>query len=258
MGDILEDLTGCKFGRLTVIERAEDYVEPKSKKRHPQWLCLCTCGNRKIILGNNLKRGLTNSCGCIKKEVASIIHKKKNNYENIGNGITKVFFNNNNGYFLCDTSEWDKVKDITWIKSGNGYAYGVIKNQYVKFHRYIMDVNDKEHEVDHIDGNPLNNLKTNLRICYKEENSMNQKISTKNTSGHVGIYWDASRNKWCARINANKKTIFLGRFDDYDMAVREREKAEEIYHGKYATKKSRDGTYKKISLHETLQKRINR
>ena len=85
---------------------------------------------------------------------------------------------------------------------------------------------------------------------------MNQKISTKNTSGHVGVYWDASRNKWCARINANKKTIFLGRFDNYDMAVREREKAEEIYHGKYATRKSRDGTYKKISLHETLEKRI--
>ena len=69
MGDILEDLTGRKFGRLTVIERAEDYVEPKSKKRHPQWLCLCTCGNRKIILGSNLKRGLTNSCGCIKKKL---------------------------------------------------------------------------------------------------------------------------------------------------------------------------------------------
>jgi len=56
------DLTGQKFGRLTVIEKAS------IKNKQILWKCLCDCGNEKIVLGNSLKKGLTKSCGCIGKE----------------------------------------------------------------------------------------------------------------------------------------------------------------------------------------------
>lgn len=61
------DLVGRKFGRLTVLERADDYVKPDGK-RDLQWLCECECGNKIITLGRSLKSGGTQSCGCLRKE----------------------------------------------------------------------------------------------------------------------------------------------------------------------------------------------
>lgn len=57
------DLIGQKFGRLTVIE----FSHTDGEKSY--WLCKCNCGNETIVIGNNLKRGTTNSCGCLKKEL---------------------------------------------------------------------------------------------------------------------------------------------------------------------------------------------
>jgi hypothetical protein len=60
-----EDLTGKKFGRLTVIKQAET----KNKKTY--WLCQCECGNEKIVWAWDLKSGSTRSCGCLAKETKS-------------------------------------------------------------------------------------------------------------------------------------------------------------------------------------------
>lgn len=63
------DLTGKQFGRLTVIERAEDQVSPSGRHR-AMWLCKCECGNTKVINGENLKGGKTLSCGCLHRQRA--------------------------------------------------------------------------------------------------------------------------------------------------------------------------------------------
>ena len=74
------DLTGQRFGRLTVIERAKDYVQPNG--RHiVMWLCKCDCGNTCEVRSANLQRGATVSCGCFGKEQrakANIKHHKTN------------------------------------------------------------------------------------------------------------------------------------------------------------------------------------
>ena len=57
-----EDLTGQKFGKLTVIERCENYITPKGQ-HNTQWLCKCDCGNEKNVKALNLKNGNTKSCG---------------------------------------------------------------------------------------------------------------------------------------------------------------------------------------------------
>lgn len=76
------DLTGKKFGRLTVIERAHDYVSPKGQ-HSPQWLCECECGNKTITVGTLLKQGRKKSCGyeCkLKRKYGEPgVHRKKNN-----------------------------------------------------------------------------------------------------------------------------------------------------------------------------------
>lgn len=62
-----EDLTGQKFGRLTVIKRAPN------KNGRTAWYCQCECGNEKIVISKSLKDGNTKSCGCYHKE---IVHKQ--------------------------------------------------------------------------------------------------------------------------------------------------------------------------------------
>lgn len=59
----LIDLTGKKFGMLTVIGQAEKKIFPSGQKQ-TQWLCKCDCGNEVIVLSHNLKTGNTKSCGC--------------------------------------------------------------------------------------------------------------------------------------------------------------------------------------------------
>lgn len=64
------DLTGKNFGKLTIIERVNkpDHIK---KKYGTYWLCKCQCGNEKIIKGDSLVRGLTQSCGCYSRIQAS-------------------------------------------------------------------------------------------------------------------------------------------------------------------------------------------
>lgn len=60
----LHDLTGCRFGRLKVIDRAEN-----ASDGHAQWLCECDCEKRVVITSQSLVCGKTNSCGCLRKDI---------------------------------------------------------------------------------------------------------------------------------------------------------------------------------------------
>lgn len=68
------NLIGQKFGRWTVLERAENSVS-----RDSRWLCKCDCGTEKIVYGKNLRNGRSTSCGCYKKELnkQAMIEKNK-------------------------------------------------------------------------------------------------------------------------------------------------------------------------------------
>lgn len=65
-----KDLTGMRFGRLSVLGMVDDYVGPTGKRRK-RYRCRCDCGNEKFFIGENLSRGLTMSCGCLQKERAA-------------------------------------------------------------------------------------------------------------------------------------------------------------------------------------------
>lgn len=70
--DIIEnhrkDLTGQKFGKLTVLRKAEDFVSENGRHR-TAWICQCDCGNQITVRGDGLKSGSTRSCGCLHEEV---------------------------------------------------------------------------------------------------------------------------------------------------------------------------------------------
>lgn len=63
-----KNLTGMKFGRLTVIEPASNFVTPTSGKVRSRWLCKCDCGNTCIVKTDYLHAGRTRSCGCLSEE----------------------------------------------------------------------------------------------------------------------------------------------------------------------------------------------
>jgi|APSaa5957512622_1039677.scaffolds.fasta_scaffold03105_7 hypothetical protein len=69
MGKLI-DLTGQKFGRLTVIK-----IAGKNKHRKILWACKCDCGNEKVIVGSKLLSGHTKSCGCLVLKVKDLVGK---------------------------------------------------------------------------------------------------------------------------------------------------------------------------------------
>lgn len=64
-GQLLKDITGCVFGRWTVLRRGGDYP---SKKAY--WLCRCKCGVERDVEGKSLRNGSSKSCGCLKADIS--------------------------------------------------------------------------------------------------------------------------------------------------------------------------------------------
>jgi hypothetical protein len=87
---------------------------------------------------------------------------------------------------------------------------------------------------DHIDGNPLNNRRSNLRISTKSENARNRGKTKRNTSGHKGVYWNHQRSNWRAAIVVNYHKISLGSFSDVEEAAQAYRAAAIKYHGEFA------------------------
>ena len=92
--------------------------------------------------------------------------------------------------------------------------------RYLLMHRVIMQV-PKGLCVDHINGDPLDNRRENLRICTVSQNLMNQRIQKRaKSSRHKGVSWNKLRNKWYAKIKQDGQSYHLGVFDDEDDAAR--------------------------------------
>ena len=99
---------------------------------------------------------------------------------------------------------------------------------------------------DHIDRNHLNNRKYNLRKCTHAQNSTNRSIQSNNKSGVIGVCY--YQNAWNVELSLNKKKVFLGRFQNFEEAVKVRLLAEIKYFGEFAPQKH---LYKKYGVDET-------
>jgi hypothetical protein len=102
----------------------------------------------------------------------------------------------------------------------------------VFLHRFIVSC-PVGMQVDHINGDTLDNRRSNLRICTITENNRNCHKYKNNTSGYKGVHWDKEKRKWRAAIKVNKKIISLGRFDDPEKAYEAYVAASKKYHGEF-------------------------
>ena len=218
------DLTGLRFGRLTVMKRSNDYISPKGQHKI-QWLCKCDCGNDVIVSGSNLNNNSTVSCGCFLMEN----NKKYNQYDL--NGEFGVGYTTKGEEFYFDLEDYDKIKDYCWYINKQGYVVTRNNKKIIKFHRIVFS---QYSDVDHIKHKKYDNRKSQLRPVTDSQNMMNRIIGSNNKSGYKGVRWDRQRNKWCAYISINKTRIYLGWFNELEDAVEERKKAEEKYFGEFS------------------------
>ena len=94
---------------------------------------------------------------------------------------------------------------------------------------FLMENEMPTGEIDHIDGDGLNNKWANIRNVSHSENAKNQKKNINNKSGMVGVHLDTVNSKWYAQITVNKKPIFLGRYKEKGLAESARKNAEIKY-----------------------------
>lgn len=169
------------------------------------------------------------------------INKKYNEFKIIDD-VVNVFINNDeNKIMLCDIEDWENLKDCYWIEQ-NGHAISIKNYECIRFHRVVIGINDSEIQIDHINGNRLDNRKENLRLCTNQENSMNKYKNSNNKSGYKGVYYDKERNKWRGAIQYNGKSIKSSkRYDSPEEAYKWYiEKSNELF-GDFSVFKSREG-----------------
>lgn len=205
----LEDLTGQKFGRLTVIDR--DTSDALKAKKGTYWVCKCECGKTLSIRSDRLKSGNTKSCGCLNNEN---IHRKKRNFVDISGkryGELEVLdYAGSNKYgslWNCKCHLCGQIKEIPamWLKRYTSCGCREDTNRK----KNIESLHDL---VEESGSNPL--------ILRQKPNANNV------TTGIRGVSYIKSTGKYVAYITYQKKRYTLKRSTDLQKCIKARKEAE--------------------------------
>lgn len=237
------DMTGETYGWLKVLELS-DIKTPSGELK---WKCECRCGNITFVTRKNLKNGSTVSCGCFHKQ--QLAEKQRMGHQNsydlageFGKGYTSK-----GEEFWFDLEDYDKIKNRTWCFNSQGYLISnPLRSENTTkpylFHRVVMEPLKDDDYVDHKDcvgPNKLkyDNRKSNLRVCTNSQNAMNVGVKSNNKSGITGVWQEKKTGLWCAQIQKDGATHWLGRYSNIEEAIEARKKGEEKYFGEYAYQK---------------------
>lgn len=145
---------------------------------------------------------------------------------------------------LVDIEDYDLLVQYKWLGTPHGSTAYAKRTAYVTvdgrkkpydehMHRVVMKLpNGNGLFVDHINGDGLDNRKSNLRVCTHSQNVMNQKRRNDNTSGYKGVSWNSGA--WVATISINRKQTCIGRFPTPAEAYEAYCKAAKEHHGEFA------------------------
>jgi hypothetical protein len=190
------DLTGHKYGRITVVQENQPTTYPR------KWVCSCECGTTKIILGSSLRSGLTQSCGCLNKEILS----------------AKGTVHGDHGSRLY--SIWHNMKQRCENPSNDGYRYygslGVeVCADWKDYNTFMTWANSSGYSptltLDRIDGSK-NYCPSNCRWETETIQARNQKKRGTNTSGYTGVSYIPRLKKYQSYLTVAYKKVSLGYF----------------------------------------------
>ena len=142
---------------------------------------------------------------------------------------------------LIDDKDFDLVNQYKWCAHKRGNTYYAVTNikqkdgsfKSVRMHRLIMNPKSDK-QIDHKDGNGLNNQRSNLRECFQINNLCNQRKQKNTSSVYKGVYWFKRTKIWRTQITSNYKHIHLGYFNTEIEAAKAYDKAALELFGKYA------------------------
>ena len=207
----MEDIIGKKFGKLTVVKKSER----KAKNGDSYYDCVCECGNFKSIIRNNILRGATISCGCHSGKIPNEIEERED----------CICIKIKGKEVLIDKDDYDKIKKYKF----NISVYGYVTNWKIgRLHRYIMGKIPENIVVDHINGNKLDNRKTNLRFATITQNMWNSKCK--------GYCYDKRAKKWKVYLTYEGKVLHFGYFKTEQEAINKRKEVEREFFGEFIRK----------------------
>lgn len=175
------DLTGQKFGRLTVVER--DCLATKKRGNHARWICRCDCGNYTVVASGNLKSGDTKSCGCLRREMVSKTQSKHRKTE------TKLF------KIWCGMKQRCYSKNVDAYKDYGGRGISICddwKDDFQAFYDWAMANGYSEgtsiDRIDNDNGYSPNNCRWTTRKVQQNNTRKNRYI-TYNGETHTLTEW---------------------------------------------------------------------
>ena len=216
---------GMKFERFELLYLADE----RTNDGHTKWWCLCDCQKGKenpeltLITSRKFESIVKNQNGYLYCK-----NCPKNTYDL--SGEYGIGYTAKGEEFYFDLEDYDLIKDYSWSIS---YGY-VVAPDYTRMHRLVLGITDSNIKVDHIKHITYDNRKSQLRIGNHQETMMNHKKPINNTSGCTGVRWHKRDEIWEAYITVNFKQIYLGRFENYNDAVKARKEAEEKYFGEWS------------------------
>ena len=167
--------------------------------------------------------------------------------------MTKVVFLTKGQTALVDDEDYEMVNKINWCVSG-GYAYNGARGP---MHRFLLSAPTGV-MVDHIDGNRLNNRRSNLRLCSNSQNQANRQVF-RGASPFKGVVWQKRTNgtgSWKAQLVDQGVVIYLGVFKtDREAAAAYNEEAIRRF-GKFAS--LNDLSLQASSLQSHERRQVNR
>ncbi len=195
-----KDLTGNKYGKLTVIKEAE-----RTSNGRIKWLCQCECGRTVIVLANNLTRNHTTSCGCVKSPDIS---------GQVFGRLTVIRRSDKRGVRGIRTVPlWEcrcecgaityKAKDTLTNPDQSMCAECAAK----------YAASEARKSAGFIEGTQL----------YKISDMT---PSAANTSGYRGVYYESRFDRWRAEIKFQGKRYYLGTYKNKEDAIKARLAAE--------------------------------
>ena len=191
----LNDLTGKKYGRLTVIERAGSTTQKKAL-----WNCRCDCGNEIIVVGSHLLNGNTRSCGCYKRDLTS------ERMSSHGKSKTRLHHIWKNMRQRCSNPHKPDYK----YYGGKGITVDDIWNDYEVFAKWAIENGYSDNlTIDRIDvnGNYCPNNCRWVSMTEQARNMSRNRIITYNGESHCVTEWGEilgiSAKVLSSRINAH-------------------------------------------------------